>query len=358
MSHITTLVVDFDDTIAITKNRDWENAEPNQPLINRLNQLSEDGWTVHIVTARGSISCKTREDAKEKYSQQIKCWLENHDVCYDSLSFEKKLAAYYIDDKGITPEQFVEDFDRTPLEGGWSGATIYYDKVTNSVFKTADDSLSAVAWYEKANDGGYSVPNIESIVGNTIRMEFLKPYTGKIPLIVSAIESFATMLPLYKSDEGADADAYATRCTRRLKDATQFGTNTIADVKLLLEDVMQFTPETFGHGDCSISNILGDKDTQAHPAFIDPINDETLYSSWVIDIGKLYASLEIFQEHDFISKQKDILNSTSLPSYIVKVHALGHLCRVYPYAPPSERLRISKLITQQTNALRQERTSK
>ena len=39
LDYTTTLVVDFDDTIAITHNRDWVHATPNEALVNKLNQL-------------------------------------------------------------------------------------------------------------------------------------------------------------------------------------------------------------------------------------------------------------------------------------------------------------------------------
>ncbi len=49
------------------------------------------------------------------------------------------------------------------------------------------------------------------------------------------------------------------------------------------------TPYTFGHGDASFENIMSDKYGK-EVYFIDPIQEESLYSSWVIDLGNLYAS--------------------------------------------------------------------
>ena len=59
--HSKTLVFDFDDTISFTKNRDWENAEPNLPLIQKIQELYTKGWKIIIATSRGNLSCATRQ---------------------------------------------------------------------------------------------------------------------------------------------------------------------------------------------------------------------------------------------------------------------------------------------------------
>ena len=61
------IVVDFDDTLAFHQNRKFDEALPNKPLIEKLNKLHAEDWIIDIFTARGSISCKTRNDARIKY---------------------------------------------------------------------------------------------------------------------------------------------------------------------------------------------------------------------------------------------------------------------------------------------------
>ena len=51
------IIVDLDDTLSFTLDRDWENATPNTPLIEKLNKLYDNGYGIEIVTARGFISC-------------------------------------------------------------------------------------------------------------------------------------------------------------------------------------------------------------------------------------------------------------------------------------------------------------
>jgi capsule biosynthesis phosphatase len=103
------IVVDFDETLAIYEGNSSAEyiptAKPNLPLIEKLNKLSRNGFEIHIYTARGHLSAKSRADAKHKYDKVIKEWLEQWDVSYDLLSFEKPLAVCYIDDKAIRPDE-------------------------------------------------------------------------------------------------------------------------------------------------------------------------------------------------------------------------------------------------------------
>lgn len=346
--HTTTLVVDYDDTIAITFNRDWQNAKPNQPLIDKLNALYDQGWTIHIVTARGQLSCAgDHEAADQKYRHQIEKWLSDHSVKYHTLSFKKKLAAYYIDDKGITPEQFVEKFNRIDLQNGWSGASVYYDGVTGCVYKTADNSHSAIQWYEHANTLGYNTPHIHNIIGNTIRMSRLSAYTGCVYDAVDTILSFGDHAALCGNN---DALAYVDRCTKRVRNILP--TDTLKRIVNVLYLAMPSTPFTFGHGDCSSLNIMGAEHDSSVPAFIDPINDPTLYSSYVIDLGKYYASIDIFKQDPSI--KDEILKAAHLVSNsTIRAHALGHLCRALPYAPTeADKQHITTLIENQTYAFR------
>jgi hypothetical protein len=325
--YTTTLVVDFDDTIAITHNRDWTNAMPNEALVTKLNALYADGWSIHIVTARGQLSCDGDcEAADRKYRSQIESWLAQHDVKYSSLSFQKKLAAYYIDDKGITPEQFVESFERTRLVGGWSGDSVYYDKVTDSVYKTSKNTQSVVRWFEAARWYGYNVPGVHSVIGDTIRMQYLNTYGGDITNVLGIVYTFASHPPLQVAE--VSTDSYISRCRSRVKDVLSL--EDYSFVYLVLHEAMRQTPATFSHGDCSISNIMSGPNDSTAVYFIDPINDPTLYSSWVIDIAKLYTSIGL---NDPLDGQLDLIEYYSNIEFeVLKAHEIGHLCRMYAYA--------------------------
>ena len=93
------IVCDIDDTISFCDDRDWENAKPNNPVIQKLMSLHNQGWEIFLHTARGSISAKTPNDARKKYEGIITRWMAEHKVPYDKLIFGKPLGTYYVDDK-------------------------------------------------------------------------------------------------------------------------------------------------------------------------------------------------------------------------------------------------------------------
>lgn len=103
-----TYVIDLDDTICFTKNRDFEHSKPNMPVINKMNQLYEQGFKIVIFTARGAKSCKTIEERETKYRALTEKWLKNNNVKYNELVFGKMNADYYIDDKNMSIEEFIK----------------------------------------------------------------------------------------------------------------------------------------------------------------------------------------------------------------------------------------------------------
>lgn len=101
------IVIDIDDTISFTYNRDFENSIPNQQVINKINQLYDEGWTIILCTARGGKSCNTLEEKEAKYREITERWLYKHNVKYHTLMFGKPNADYYVDDKNISIDEFV-----------------------------------------------------------------------------------------------------------------------------------------------------------------------------------------------------------------------------------------------------------
>lgn len=339
--HTTTIVVDFDDTLAITHNRNWEHATPNQLLIDRLNLLYDQGWTIHIVTARGQLSCNGDSTAADKkYRTQIESWCNNHGVKYNTLSFQKKLAAYYIDDKAILPADFVSQFQRTPLVGGLSNAIIYYDKATDSVYKTAKNSLNAAAWYDKANEHGFDVPTIHSVIGQTLRMEYLPSYEGNITSILNLCNAYSIYKPIY---DYVSPESYVQRCISRLS-SDEFTADERDYVYTTLSNAMLYTPQTFSHGDVTTQNIMGCANDRSKPCMIDPICEEGLYSSYVIDIAKLYMNYGLSYKDE---ERHEIVKYGPVNVEILNAHELGHLCRLYPYT--SDRKSIKNLIRKKCN---------
>ena len=102
-----TYVIDLDDTICFTENRDFENSKPNQPVIDKINELYDKGYKIIISTARGAKSCKTLEDREKKYRKITEEWLKKNEVKYTELVFGKMNADYYVDDKNMSIEEFI-----------------------------------------------------------------------------------------------------------------------------------------------------------------------------------------------------------------------------------------------------------
>lgn len=108
MNYEKLIIVDFDDTLCLHSEHDKSNIQngiPNITLINKLNELHDQGYIIHIYTARGHLSAKNREDAEKKYRQIICNWLEKYNVKYDHLNFNKPYGIIYIDDKAIRPNE-------------------------------------------------------------------------------------------------------------------------------------------------------------------------------------------------------------------------------------------------------------
>lgn len=103
-----TIVIDLDDTICYTKNRDFENSIPNKDVINKVNELYNKGYKIIIFTARGGKSCKTLQEKENKYKLLTEKWLLKNNVKYTKLCFGKENADYYIDDKNLSIEDFIK----------------------------------------------------------------------------------------------------------------------------------------------------------------------------------------------------------------------------------------------------------
>jgi hypothetical protein len=97
-------VVDIDDTIFITEPvpmvnyTDYGIVDINEDLINAINKLYDEGNTIIIYTARHWLLL-------EKTKKQ----LSEYGVKYTTLVCGKPVGDYYINDKGVKPEEFLEE---------------------------------------------------------------------------------------------------------------------------------------------------------------------------------------------------------------------------------------------------------
>ncbi len=324
------IVLDFDDTLAFTSNRDWENAEPNIDLIEKCNELYNAGWQIDIFTARGSISCRSRVEAEEKYGEQIRTWLEKHHVKYHMLSFDKPLAAYYIDDKGITPEDFI-CADIRELQGGLSGSDIYTDGVL--VHKTASNAHEVAKWY-KETGSAVRTPEIHRVVGDTLTMDYIdhdedffkhSPYKA-LAMIQEALDEFGE-IPVTK--KFLTFDDYIARIVGHVQLAKLDMFNDVVERLANIE-----LDYGYCHGDFGIKNMLFN---QYDMYLIDPIPN--VFGCRELDIAKFIASLII---NKYSPAEQDLAINTLLAynHWIDKSDLLtltaAEIVRVYKYHPDKD----------------------
>lgn len=91
---------DLDGTICTDEKGIYNNCKRKLFMVNKINQLYEDGHTIIIETARGSESDLDWFSFTE---HQLKQW----GVKYHKLRTGKKIFAdYYIDDKNLSIDEF------------------------------------------------------------------------------------------------------------------------------------------------------------------------------------------------------------------------------------------------------------
>lgn len=323
------IILDFDDTLAFPKNRDWQAAEPNTRLIEKTNTLYDEGWTVDVFTARGSISCDTRKQAEEKYGDQIKQWLENHNVKYHSLSFDKPLALYYIDDKGITPEEFITT-DIRQLEGGLSGSDIYTDGTW--VHKNDKNAHKVNEWYTQAKNY-VNTPEVLRLVGETLTIEYIEHdksffknnFHRAIGIVQESLEEMREI------DTPEDSFTFADYVARIYSHSDISGEPYFSTVCGALKQ-LDFK-RSFSHGDFGVTNLLFKGDRLY---LIDPIPD--VFGCTEIDAAKFCASLMVNQyDKDIVDNTistMSVFNSINQTDFRILIAA--ELIRVFKYHPKNK----------------------
>ena len=111
------LVFDLDDTLSFadisiedSKTR-YGSTKPNTPLIEKLRECHKNGWYITILTARHMRSALNDVDiCFNKLSQITVDWLDRNDIPFDQLVFGKPYGMWYIDDKAMTLDTFINDF--------------------------------------------------------------------------------------------------------------------------------------------------------------------------------------------------------------------------------------------------------
>jgi len=333
MNYHKRIILDFDDTLAFAEGRNWDDAVPNRSLITKTNGLFDNGWQIDIFTARGSISCQTRAQARLKYERGMKTWLEKHGVKYHSISFEKPLAAYYIDDKGMSPEEFIMQ-DIRQLHGGLSGSDIYTDGAM--VHKQDKNAHQTKEWYKTACYS-LNVPCVDRIVGDTITMRYIDHdvdfFRNNTFIALGLIQdALAKMSAIPFMDGGLTFSSYIDRIKDHAKNSgVQAAIDNASKLELIKPPV-----RTFAHGDFGITNMLFG-DGKLH--LIDPIT--SVYGSTELDIAKFIASLYIneYPQKMIDTSLRSLVAFNNLYHSTMIVLVCAEITRVYKYHPNKEHIR-------------------
>lgn len=312
-----TIVVDIDDTICYTKNRDYANSVPNEKVIDRINYLHDVlGYVIVLYTSRGVVSCNgILGDIERKNKATLEKWLRDHDVHYDCLRFGKPIADMYIDDKCMRPGDLLS-MDFSHLKGG-SGYRV--EKLGNVVkkFCSHDKAEKVKKWYEYNESMFYpcKAPKLISSLYDGLHLEYIdgkNMATGismeELQDIVRIIFGFASRVSI---DSGHDLDSFdvsqhlsilrKNMDNDRLidgaydKQQSYINRRAIRCMDMLSDNANVLSANSsFCHGDAILSNIIKNG---GQYYFIDPEMDEKA-SSYLLDLAKLNMSLYGY-EHRF-----------------------------------------------------------
>lgn len=333
MERKKTIVVDVDDTISVTTNRDYANAVPFVDMIEKVNLLYESGWEVIYFTARGQLSSNYDLEEIEKTRRPVlEAWLKEFSVKYDKLIMGKPFADIYLDDKAMKPEEFLEtNFDN--MEGR-SGAEV--SRVGDLVMKVAENTQMQVDWYQYNVDNEcVPAPMVTDHAPSVYRMSYIEGTPGWKNLQSSTIMQAVDTIKTFKGQdpmpgyEGRYED-YVGRCIRMLPPKIS------QQVKSLAFDLTNMNDEqSFCHGDLTLTNMIV-KDKVVF--FIDPSVQKGIWSSWQIDVGRLMQSLRGRYEEKFLGAPVDdgksiyipwILNELSIEEQVADVMELLIHCRIW-----------------------------
>lgn len=103
-------VFDIDGTICTNTDGKYDEALPILPRIQKVNYLFDAGHEITLYTARGmGTSNNNPVIAYSKWYSLTKRQLSEWEVRYHLLVMGKPAGDIYIDDKGITDEEFFRD---------------------------------------------------------------------------------------------------------------------------------------------------------------------------------------------------------------------------------------------------------
>lgn len=284
------IVMDVDGVISTHRNRDYENAIPNKPIIKKMQELSKQGVEFVLYTARGQISCNgDMERIEKEKGPTLRAWLKKHNVPYSELRFGKPIGDVYVDDAAMTPDEFLYD-DFVSYRGGSNG---YVERLGKFVVKEYDnvDVVAVRDWFDKARENHYCVPYVYNVTYNKMLMEHVRGTPGNLidfernPRLAIDIATTAISFASVPGKYEFNIDDYVRYIYTNLKNAITDNFVYKAE-KLAIKYCDKVIP-SFCHGDLTSMNtiIKGNGDV----FMIDPI-PHNKFSSYLMDLAKLRMS--------------------------------------------------------------------
>ena len=288
------VVFDLDETICRHTNRDYANAAPVWPTIERMRQLRERFPECEIVihTARGMKSCGgdvEKADAKNRATAEE--WLKHHDVPYDSLVFGKPFADAYIDDKSVSLEEW-QKYGAIQMAGGYSGKPV--TRVGRIVVKSDDGAQRD--WYAKADELKLRTLSRPTVISWSFGRLFLRYVDGRavsdfadgelvriLPTLAAAVREMGSR----EIDGDNDVLEYARLVGERATLAKMDGRR-LGELLDRLYALRVLQRRTFCHGDFTPMNII--QSERGGFCLIDPSFKQCL-STYLLDAAKFRACL-------------------------------------------------------------------
>jgi hypothetical protein len=292
-----TIVFDLDDTISFCHDRDWPNAKPNIDLIRKINKLYNEGWFIHIHSARGQLS-------GINYTEIVTKWLEDNGVLYHKLEFGKPLGVLYVDDKGINVNDFM-NLEIEEFKSGWSGEKII--RLGNRVIKQDRSILESVRWYHLAGNY-FNVPKILAVTGSQLELQYIKPDDKKPFATYDECKIIAKTFQSLNPVNDFKWKHYINWISGRVEYLKCFKDD---DFSPILKELANMKPpeRSFSHGDFTPDNTIRNRKNYIY--LIDPRN--VTYSSYELDLAKL-DSWMLRQD-----KQDEVVINTLVISETIRV---------------------------------------
>lgn len=310
------VMVDIDNTICVHENRDYENAKPIWPVINKVNELYRRGVDVCLYTSRGQNSCGG--DLKlivERNENVLVNWLKRYGVCYNELIFGKPLADFYIDDGGMNVNDFL-DSSFEVLQGNSNSQVVRFG---NTVVKTAKNAKYQFDWYnrfdERLGTSAIRVPQHRLLTLNTIKMDYVdgdslavKYNEMDLKRLFDVVAIFSVLPAL-----NTNIDSYIDNCKRCY--TSDMYTKAVRELSLRKNDLL--SQVSFCHGDLSFSNVILSLDDSL--VLIDP--NERECDSYLFDLAKMRCSCDGLEN---ILGQQSCVTKNAVEQFDIFADELGY----------------------------------